>query len=81
MNNCPENLEWVTRKQGNQHAYTLGLNPISKLVPQHTTDGDFVREFKNSAEAGRYIGVGGIQHVLRGRIQTAGGYVWKYKNV
>jgi len=59
LNNCPENLEYVTRSENLKHAYELGLitpkvgssNGNAKLTEKQ------VREIRNhAANSGRYYG-------------------------
>ncbi len=44
--NCPENLEYVTRAEQMEHACRLGLNPLAKLNP------DSVREIRERRKRG-----------------------------
>lgn len=56
-------------------------HPSSKPVLQITMDGELIREWENSIEAGKALNVQGssIQRCARGDRKTAFGYRWQYK--
>lgn len=83
LNNVAENLEWVTRRENCNHgtrnkrmAETQG-----KTVIQYTTDGVFVAEYPSTHEAERVTGISqaDISKACRGKLKTAGGYIWCYE--
>lgn len=91
--NNVKNLEWVTARENQIHAYKIGLkrklmlgvmgydNNCSKQVLQYSKDGKFIREFGSQLEANRETGVynTNISSCCLGMAKTAGGYIWKFK--
>lgn len=92
-NNNVENLEWCTewensiygnrsRKIGekvSQVPHTWLYRPVL----QYSIKGDFIKEFKSLKEAANTVGAKGyanIQSCCKGRIKSAMGFIWKYKN-
>ena len=49
-------------------------------ILQFKKDGTFVKEWLSMNEAGRQLGIHAIWHCLKGRIKSAGGFVWRYKD-
>ena len=73
QNNCVENLEWCTRQYNVEYSkakVVIGINKISGLI----------LEFPSAYEASRQTNInrGNICNCLKGRIKSAGGYVWYY---
>lgn len=68
---------------------TLHLNYIEqsrkrwKIILQYSRDGVFIREWPSVKEAGKTlkINTGNISSCLKGKIQTAGKFIWKYKEI
>lgn len=93
LNNHLSNLEWVTNKENIQHAFKLGLkeSPMkgkygkdhnrSVSIIQKSKQGEFIKEFASISDAYRetHINLGNIQSACCGRVKTAGGYKWEYK--
>lgn len=93
-NNCVDNLEWCTAEYNNNYgarsARGLETKKLKKCknaertVLQFTKDGKFVNEYPSISEAFRCTGI------YQSRIcyccknikcyNSAGGYIWKYKN-
>lgn len=56
-----------------------------KPIYQYSLDGEFIQEWYSATEAARVLNIHrtGIKDALKGRAtrKTAGGYIWKYKNL
>lgn len=80
-----ENLEWVTRKENDNHARRTGLHKSDgdKPVLQYTKDMILVNRFKSASEAARKTGYNrsNISSAARGntRLKSYKGYIWKYE--
>jgi hypothetical protein len=88
QNNRFDNLEWVTKKENNNHGThnqraTAHCKEERKAIIQMSINGDFIAEYSHSREASQITGVHRWQIIrcCRGvkRYKTAGGYRWKYK--
>ena len=73
-NNCVSNLEWCSIEYNN--TYGTRIERISK--PVYCVELD--RVFKSQVEAARELGLddSSINHCLKGKQKTCGGYHWKY---
>ncbi|MBQ5971356.1 MAG: hypothetical protein IJL45_02985 [Prevotella sp.] len=56
-------------------------NSVRKAVLQYSLDGTFVKEWPNAYSAGRALKISGIGEVCKRNQKTAGGFLWKYKEV
>ena len=95
LNNHVSNLRWCTHEENisfplartNQYesAKSNGFKgrPPKKPVLQYDINGNFIAEYNGVIEAGEKCNIwkGGISSVLNGKQKTAGGYIWKYKEV
>ncbi len=88
IDNRVDNLEWATASENQQHANDTGLRVNAKgmenyrsiPVSQFTLDGVFVRNWAAAKEAQREAGFrqGNISLCVKGKIKSAGGFVWKF---
>lgn len=74
LNNCVVNLEWCTRQYNVDYSLSkavIGIDKVSGLI----------LEFPSTREAERQTGIskGNICDCLKGKLKTAGGFVWRYK--
>lgn len=82
-----ENLQWMTFRENHLKGSSNVAEGINRkaLVPitQWTKEGDYVREYYSVAEANRELGKpkhsSCIVSCLRGRQNSAFGYLWRYK--
>ena len=80
LNNNVENLEWVTSKTNNIHAWENKLNHahILRPVKQFSLEHKFIKEFPSVADAKRETGATKIREVANGIRKTSGGYIWEW---
>lgn len=60
-----------------------GAEKHKKPIMQLDMGGNFIRDWDSALEASKYCDISRamICHALKGRLKTAGGYIWKYKSV
>ena len=82
LNNSVENLEYCTAKYNTNYGSCIErrIKKQSKKILQYTLDGEFVREWESTREAGR----NGYQQICiskccRGINKQHKGFIWKYK--
>ena len=85
------NLRWVTHKENMNNPITHTKSINSKLnytynmkaVKQFSKDGTLIQEYKCTREAERATNIDhrSINKCCKGIYKTAGGYIWKYKEV
>lgn len=80
-NNCLQNLEWCDAKYNINYGtcITKRSNSRKKPILQFTLDGELVREWTSANDVGKEV-QSNIVTCLKGRLKTAYGYVWKYKD-
>ena len=69
--NYVNNLQWMTNRDNCRKSH-------NKAILQYTLEGEFVREWPSASDVGREV-QGNICACLKGRIPTAYGYKWAYK--
>lgn len=84
LNNCVENLEWVTAKKNCNHRTRNERISNSKLkkINQLTLSGELVRAWDGALSVEKETGLSCryITKCCRGERKTAYGYVWQYVN-
>lgn len=90
LNNCVDNLEWVTRSENQIHAYNvlkrtrehpIGWdNKLAKHIVQLNLDGTFVKKWASSCDFQRQTGKteANVRRCLIGKQKTAYGFRWVY---
>ena len=81
-NNVDTNLEWCDAKYNQNYGTRIEriAEKLSKTVLQYDLEGNFIREWKSSAECGRNgFNQGAVAACCRGERQQAYGYKWVYK--
>lgn len=87
QNNFVSNLEWCSAKYNSNYGTAIQRSSEkkingkkSKTVLQYTLDGQFVREWKSTAEAGRNgYNHGAVAACCRGKLKKYKDSIWKYK--
>ena len=74
-NNTVDNLEWCDSKYNNNYS-------LSKPVFQYDLLGNFIREWPSMIKVEEETGIhnSSISMCCLGKLKSAGGFVWKYKN-
>ena len=84
-NNSADNLEWVTGSENTIHSFVTGRKPHkgTRAVSQFTKDMKLISHWESIGDASRALNVSrnNICSCCRGHLGTAGGYIWKYKEV
>jgi hypothetical protein len=83
LNNCVDNLEWVTTSENMLHAYKTGIRENNyKPVKQMDIKGNLIAIYPNSCIAEKGTGIcrtsiGSCCRKEKGHL-SAGGYLWKF---
>jgi hypothetical protein len=79
LNNCVENLEWVTIKENNQHSHNVGIiKPFKRQIVQYDLRLNELKRFNSIKEAMDELQIDTIKKVLYNKQKTAGGFIFKY---
>ena len=82
-NNTVSNLEWMSKKDNNNYGThnKRVAEALSKQVQMFDkSTGELLDTFPSTNEAGRVTGInhGNISSCCRGKLKSAGGYIWRY---
>lgn len=79
--NRVENLQLVEKTQHNELHKEDRISKTRKSVLQYTLNGNYIGEYESTSEAQRQTGVAqqNICSCCKGKVKTAGGFVWEYK--
>lgn len=81
LNNCVNNLEWVTSSENQKHRHSIGITKTSnRRVGKFTKDNQLITEYDSIIAAAKAEGHPrvSIDNVLQGKNRTLKGYIWKY---
>ena len=78
-NNSVENLEWCDRRYNVN--YGTRNERVSRKILQYSKSGEFIREWQGAREVERVLGIDNshINACCRGKLKSAYGFIWKYK--
>ena len=81
INNCINNLEWVTCAENNLHNHKIGLiKCFKRKVAQYDLEMNEINRFDSIKEAADSLKMSqtNIKSVLYKKQKTGGGFIWKY---
>lgn len=83
QNNSADNLEWATGSENVFHTFVTGRRVYKRPVLQYTRNMELVSSWGSIKEAGRALKIAepNINACCHGRFPTAGGFIWRYKEV
>ena len=85
-NCCVSNLEWITHSENMQHAVEKGLvlkggnNDRAKKINQYDLQNNYIRTWECLRETERILKIhsSNISKCCKGKVKSAGGYIWRY---
>lgn len=82
LNNDVNNLEWCTQKYNMDYSHVLekAHNAQKKKVSQYDLNGNYIKTYPSIAEAKR-MNQCDVYKCYKGLNHTAGGFIWKFKEV
>lgn len=82
-NNAVSNLEWATARENTLHCIETGRGSKTREIVQYTKNMDFVAVWSSIREASRSLNISehNISYCCSGGFKSAGGFVWRYKEV
>lgn len=83
QNNSANNLEWVTCSENMLHTFATGRKIHRRPIVQYTRNMEFVSLWDSIREAGQALKIAesNINACCHNRFPTAGGYIWRYREV
>lgn len=86
LNNCAENLEWVTRSENDLHAFKLGLRSVYPCTFKHVVEaydlktGEIYKTYKNVQECCDDLNVqrSNVYNCCNGKQNSCRGYGLRY---
>lgn len=83
QNNSANNLEWVTGSENMLHTFATGRKIHRRPIVQYTRNMEVVSFWNSIREAGRTLRISesNINACCHNRFPTAGGYIWRYREV
>lgn len=81
-NNIPNNLEWCTAKYNSNYGtrITRMKDKLKRVILQFTKDGKLIKKWDSIIDVQNELGIkqSNICKCLKGKINSIGGYQWKY---
>jgi len=81
VNNCLDNLEWVTCAENNKHNYTNNIKKkYTRPIIQYDLEMNELNKFNSIKEAGDFLNIctSGIKAVLYNKQNTSKNFIFKY---
>ncbi len=79
INNKLCNLEWASVRENNLHNHKANLiKTFKRKIGQYDLENNIIKEFSSIKEAMDELKIQTIKHVLCGKQNIAGGFIWKY---